>query len=97
VLSQNFYLSSNLVLWSGLGEYHNIPFISIQLSEWYGDKQTAAHMTCRFRLPTLYYGNSGGRIIESCSQGQAALTRDQYARAQKLLPPELWARSSELD
>lgn len=96
VLSQNFYLSSSVVLWSGLSQYYTIKANQYNyLSSEENVKQLANDLS--LNVANAYIGVIFSEEILKISQKQAGITKEQLERTQKLVTAGAIAKSIEYD
>lgn len=96
VLSQNFYLSSSVVLWSGLSQYNTIKANQYTyLSSEENVKQLANDLS--LNVANAYIGVIFSEEILKISQKQAGITKEQLERTQKLVTAGAIAKSIEYD
>ena len=96
VLSQNFYLSSSVVLWSGLSQYYTIKANQYNyLSSEENIKQLANDLS--LNVANAYIGVIFSEEILKISQKQAGITKEQLERTQKLVTAGAIAKSIEYD
>ena len=84
VLSQNFYLSSNVVLWSGLAQYNNIKANQYQYlanTENYLQQQN----NLALNIATNYINVIFSEEILAIAKTSYSLTQEQLARTEKLV------------
>ncbi len=84
VLSQNFYLSSNVVLWSGLAQYNNIKANQYQYlanTENYLQQQNDLALN----IATNYINVIFSEEILAIAKTSYSLTQEQLARTEKLV------------
>ncbi len=96
VLSQNFYLSSSVVLWSGLSQYNTIKANQYNyLSSEENVKQLANDLS--LNVANAYIAVIFGEELLKISQKQADITKEQLERTQKLVTAGAIAKSIEYD
>jgi outer membrane protein len=96
VLSQNFYLSSNVVLWSGLSQYNNIKANEYNyLSGVEGLNQQKNNLS--LSVANAYIGVIFSEELLKISQNQFSITKEQLERTQKLVDAGSVAKSVEYD
>lgn len=96
VLSQNFYLSSNVVLWSGLNQYNNVKANEYNyLSGVENLKQQQNDLS--LNVANAYIGVIFSDELLKISQNQMAITKEQLERTQKLVNAGALAKSVEYD
>ena len=96
VLSQNFYLSSSIVLWSGLSQYNTIKANQYNyLSGEENVKQLANDLS--LNVANAYISVIFGEELLKISQKQADITKEQLERTQKLVNAGAIAKSIEYD
>ena len=96
VLSQNFYLSSNVTLWSGLSQYNNIKASEYNyLSGVERLKQQENDLS--LSVANAYIGVIFSEELLKISQSQYQITKEQLARTQKLVEAGSSAKSVEYD
>ena len=96
VLSQNFYLSSNVVLWSGLAQYNNIKATRYQYLA-----STENYMQQRndlaLNVATSYINVIFSDEILQIAKASYKLTQEQLARTEKLAEAGTVAKSAVYD
>lgn len=96
VLSQNFYLSSSVVLWSGLNQYNTIKANQYNyLSSEENVKQLANDLS--LNVANAYISVIFGEELLKISQKQFDITNEQLVRTQKLVNAGAVAKSIEYD
>ncbi len=96
VLSQNFYASSNLVLWSGLAQYHNIKANEYNyLSGVENLKQQQNDLS--LNIASAYITTIFADEILKISQNQLEISKEQLSRTQKLVNAGSISKSIEYD
>jgi outer membrane protein len=96
VLSQNFYISSNVVLWSGLSQYNNIK--ANQYSYLSGVEQLKqSENDLSLSVANAYIGVIFSEELLKISQNQFEITKEQLERTQKLVTAGSVAKSVEYD
>jgi outer membrane protein len=96
VLSQNFYLSSSVVLWSGLSQYNTIKANQYNyLSGEENVKQLANDLS--LNVANAYISVIFGEELLKISQKQFDITNEQLVRTQKLVNAGAVAKSIEYD
>ncbi|MBA3680835.1 MAG: TolC family protein [Bacteroidetes bacterium] len=96
VLSQNFYLSGSVVLWSGLSQYNTIKANQYNyLSGEENVKQLANDLS--LNVANAYIGVIFSEEILKISQKQFDITNEQLVRTQKLVNAGAVAKSIEYD
>lgn len=96
VLSQNFYLSSNVVLWSGLAQYNNIKanqYKYLSSSETYLQQRNDLALN----VATAYINVIFSDEILQISKAQYKITQEQLERTQKLADAGTLAKSAVYD
>lgn len=96
VLSQNFYLSSNVVLWSGLAQYNNIKANQYQYlsrTENYLQQQNDLALN----IATNYINVIFSEEILAIAKTSYSLTEEQLARTEKLVTAGSLAKSVAYD
>jgi outer membrane protein len=96
VLSQNFYLSSNVVLWSGLAQYNTIKANQYQYlssAETYLQQKNDLSLN----VATAYINVIFSDEILQISQAQFKITQEQLERTQKLADAGTLAKSAVYD
>jgi outer membrane protein len=95
-LSQNFYLSSNLVLWSGFSQYNNIKasrYNYLSGVEQLKQQENDLSLT----VANAYIGVIFADELLKISQGQFDITKEQFDRTSKLVAAGAMAKSIEFD
>jgi len=96
VLSQNFYVSSNVVIWSGLAQYNNIKATQYQYLS-----STETYLQQRndlaLNVATAYINVIFSDEILQISKAQFKITQEQLERTQKLADAGTLAKSSVFD
>ncbi|MCC6371023.1 MAG: TolC family protein [Bacteroidia bacterium] len=96
VLSQNFYVSSNVTLWSGLAQYNNVKASEYSyLSNVERLKQQQNDLS--LSVANAYIGVIFSEEMLKISQNQFNITREQLERTQKLVDAGSVAKSVEYD
>lgn len=96
VLSQNFYVSSNLVLWSGLSQYNNIKANEYNyLSGVENLKQQQNDLS--LNVANAYITVIFAEELLKISQNQFEISKEQLTRTQKLVEAGSLAKSVEYD
>ncbi|MDX2171984.1 MAG: TolC family protein [Bacteroidota bacterium] len=96
VLSQNFYISSNVVLWSGLSQYNNIKANEYKyLSGVENLKQQQNDLA--LNVANAYISVIFADELLKISQNQYSITKEQLERTQKLVNAGALAKSVEYD
>ena len=96
VLSQNFYLSSSVVLWSGMSQYNNIKANEYNyLSGVERLKQQENDLS--LSVANAYIGLIFSEEILKITQHQYQITKEQLDRTQKLVAAGSQAKSVEYD
>lgn len=96
VLSQNFYVSSNVVLWSGLAQYNNIKANQYQyLSNTENYLQQRNDLA--LNVATAYINVIFSDEILQIAQAQFKITQEQLERTQKLADAGTLAKSAVFD
>ncbi|HRG00612.1 MAG TPA: TolC family protein [Bacteroidia bacterium] len=96
VLSQNFYVSSNVVLWSGLAQYNNIKanqYLYLSSSESYLQQRNDLALN----VATAYINVIFSDEILQISKSQYKITQEQLERTQKLADAGTLAKSAVFD
>lgn len=96
VLSQNFYVSSNVVLWSGLAQYNTIKANQYQYlssSETYLQQKNDLALN----VATAYINVIFSDEILQIAQAQFKITQEQLERTQKLADAGTLAKSAVYD
>lgn len=96
VLSQNFYVSSNVVLWSGLAQYNNI-----KANEYFYLSSAESYLQQRndlaLNVATAYINVIFSDEILQISKAQFKITQEQLDRTQKLADAGTLAKSAVFD
>jgi len=96
VLSQNFWISSNVVLWSGLSQYNNIKANEYRyLSGMENVKQLQYDLS--LNVANAYITVVFADEILKISQNQLEISKEQLERTQKLVNAGSLAKSVEYD
>lgn len=96
VLSQNFFLSSSVVLWSGMSQYNNIKANEYNyLSNVERLKQQKNDLS--LNVANAYIGVIFSEELFKISQNQYNITKEQLERTQKLVDAGSVAKSVEYD
>lgn len=96
VLSQNFYVSSNVVLWSGLAQYHNIKANQYQyLSS--AENYLQQKNDLALNVATTYINVIFSDEILQIAKAQYKITEEQLERTQKLADAGTLAKSALYD
>ena len=96
VLSQNFYVSSNLVLWSGLSQYNTIKANEYNyLSSVENVKQMQNDLS--LNVANAYIALIFAEELLKISESQTKVTQEQLERTQKLVNAGTIAKSIEYD
>ncbi len=96
VLSQNFYISSNVVLWSGLSQYNNILANKYQyLSNAESTLQLRNDLS--LNVATNYINVIFSEDILKIAEAQFDITKQQLERTQKLVDAGTLAKSAMYD
>ena len=96
VLSQNFYISSNVVLWSGLAQYNNIKATQYQYlssTETYLQQKNDLALN----VATAYINVIFSDEISQIAKNQFKITQEQLARTEKLANAGTLAKSAVYD
>ncbi len=96
VLSQNFYVSSNVVLWSGLAQYNNIKanqFRYLSSTETYLQQMNDLALN----VATSYINVIFSDEILQIAQAQYKITQEQLDRTEKLVNAGTLAKSAVYD
>ncbi len=96
VLSQNFYVSSNVVLWSGLAQYHNIKANQYQYLATAENYQQQVY-DLSLNVATAYINVIFSDEIAKISKAQFEMTKEQLARTEKLVNAGALAKGSVYD
>lgn len=96
VLSQNFYLSSNVVLWSGLTQYNNIKANQFQ---YLSSTETLLQQKndLALNIATAYINVIFSDEIHQITKNQYKITQEQVERTQKLVDAGALAKSAIFD
>lgn len=96
VLSQNFYISSNVVLWSGLAQYNNIKASQYQyLSS--NENFLQQKNDLALNVATAYINVIFSDEILQIAKAQFKITQEQLDRTQKLVDAGTLAKSAFYD
>lgn len=96
VLSQNFYLSSSVILWSGLSQYNNVK--SNEYAYLSGVEQLKQQQNdLALNVANAYIGVIFSEEILKISQNQYSVTAEQLDRTSKLVTAGSLAKSVEYD
>lgn len=96
VLSQNFYVSSNVILWSGLAQYNNIKANQYQyLSS--AENYLQQRNDLALNVATAYINVIFSDEILQISRAQYKITEEQLDRTQKLADAGTLAKSAVYD
>lgn len=96
VLSQNFYISSNVILWSGLAQYNNIKANQYQyLSS--NENYLQQKNDLALNVATAYINVIFSDEILQISKAQFKITQEQLERTQKLVDAGTLAKSAFYD
>ncbi len=96
VLSQNFYVSSNVIIWSGLSQYNNIKANQFQyLSSYETFLQSKNDLA--LNIATSYINVIFSDEISQISKNQYKITLEQLDRTQKLVDAGTLAKSAIYD
>jgi outer membrane protein len=96
VLSQNFYVSSNVILWSGLAQYNTIKANQYQYlssTETYLQQKNDLALNVATAYINVIFSNE----ILQISQAQFKITQEQLDRTQKLADAGTLAKSAVYD
>ncbi|MDF2448824.1 MAG: transporter [Bacteroidota bacterium] len=96
VLSQNFYVSSNVVLWSGLAQYNNIKanqYLYLSSAENYQQQRNDLALN----VATAYINVIFSDEILQIAKAQYKITEEQLERTQKLADAGTLAKSAVFD
>ena len=96
VLSQNFYVSSNVVIWSGLAQYNNIKvnqFLYLSGNETFLQQKNDLALN----IATSYINVIFSDEISQISKAQYKITLEQLDRTQKLADAGTLAKSAVYD
>jgi outer membrane protein len=95
-VNENFYLSSNLTLWSGLSQYNNIKANEFNyMSSVENTKQQANDLA--LNVANAYLNVIFTDELLKISQNQYAITKEQFDRTKKLVDAGALAKSVEYD
>lgn len=96
VLSQNFYVSSNVVLWSGLAQYNNI---KVNQFQYLSSNETFLQQKndLALNIATSYINVIFSDEISQISKAQYKITLEQLERTQKLADAGTLAKSAVYD
>ena len=96
VLSQNFYVSTNVVIWSGLSQYNNIKANQFQyLSS--AENYLQQKNDLALNVANSYIGVIFSDEILQISKAQFKITQEQLDRTQKLVDAGTLAKSAVYD
>ena len=96
VLSQNFYVSSSVVLWSGLSQYNNVKANEYNyLSSLENTKQLQNDLS--LNVANAYISVIFAEELLKISENQSSVTKEQLERTQKLVNAGSIAKSIEYD
>lgn len=96
VLSQNFYISSNVILWSGLAQYNNIKANQYQyLSS--AENYLQQRNDLSLNVATAYINVIFSDEILQIAKAQYKITEEQLDRTQKLADAGTLAKSAVFD
>ena len=96
VLSQNFYIASSVVLWSGLSQYNNIKANEYNyLSSVENYKQIQNDLS--LNVANAYISVIFAEELLKISENQTKITKEQLERTQKLVNAGSIAKSIEFD
>lgn len=96
VLSQNFYVSSNVVIWSGLAQFNNIKaneYTYLSSTESYLQQMNDLALN----VATAYINVIFSEEISNISKAQFKMTQEQLERTQKLADAGTLAKSAVYD
>lgn len=96
VLSQNFYVSSNVVIWSGLAQYNNIKanqYLYLSNTESYLQQRNDLALN----VATAYINVIFSDEIFQIAKAQFKITQEQLERTQKLADAGTLAKSAVFD
>lgn len=96
VLSQNFYASSNVVLWSGLAQYNNIQATKYQYLA-SAENYLQLRNDLALNVATTYINVIFSEEILQIAKASHKLTEDQLARTEKLADAGTVAKSAVYD
>ena len=96
VLSQNFYVSSNVVIWSGLAQYNNI---KVNQFQYLSGNETFLQQKndLALNIATSYINVIFSDEISQISKAQYKITLEQLDRTQKLADAGTLAKSAVYD
>jgi outer membrane protein len=96
VLSQNFYVSSNVVIWSGLAQYNNI---KVNQFQYLSGNETFLQQKndLALNIATSYINVIFSDEISQISKAQYKITLEQLDRTQKLADAGILAKSAVYD
>jgi len=96
VLSQNFYVSSNVVIWSGLAQYNNI---KVNQFQYMSSNETFMQQKndLALNIATSYINVIFSDEISQISKAQYKITLEQLDRTQKLADAGTLAKSAVYD
>jgi outer membrane protein len=96
VLSQNFFLSSNVTLWSGMSQYNNVK--ANEYNYLSGVEQLKQQQNdLALSVANAYIGVIFSEELLKISQNQYQITKEQLERTQKLVNAGSVAKSVEYD
>lgn len=96
VLSQNFYVSSNVVLWSGLSQYNNIranEFQYMASTETLGQQRNDLSLNVATAFINVIFCDE----LLQVAKGQYSITEEQMKRTEKLVDAGTLAKSAYYD
>lgn len=96
VLSQNFYISSGITLWSGLSQYNNIKASDYNYLSGV-ERLRQQENDLALSVANAYIGIIFSEEILKISQNQFQLTKEQLVRTQKMVDAGAVAKSVEYD
>lgn len=96
VLSQNFYISSGITLWSGLSQYNNIKASDYNYLSGV-ERLRQQENDLALSVANAYIGIIFSEEILKISQNQFQLTKEQLIRTQKMVDAGAMAKSVEYD
>lgn len=96
VLSQNFYISSGITLWSGLSQYNNIKASDYNYLSGV-ERLRQQENDLALSVANAYIGIIFSEEILKISQNQFQLTKEQLVRTQKMVDAGALAKSVEYD
>jgi outer membrane protein len=96
VLSQNFYVSSNVLLWGGLSQYNTIKANEYNYLSGV-EKLKQQQNDLSLSVANAYIGVIFSEEILKISQNQLAISKEQLERTQKLVNAGSLAKSIEYD